>query len=78
MKDREKRAMPRLLSVIVGLPRVVAWRGKMVHTAVWKTPVQGRRIARRLNTTVTGWPMARCASGGRYRIGSVVFEVTQR
>ena len=63
MKDREKRAMPRLLSVNVGLPRDVAWRGKMVHTAVWKTPVQGRRIARRLNTTVTGWPMARCASG---------------
>ena len=78
MKDREKRAMPRLLSVNVGLPRDVAWRGKMVHTAVWKTPVQGRRIARRLNTTVTGWPMARCTSGGRYRIGSVVFEVTQR
>src|SRR6516165_8967357 len=49
MKDREKRAMPRLLSVNVGLPRDVAWRGKTVHTAVWKTPVQGRRIARRLN-----------------------------
>ena len=41
--------MPRLLSVNVSLPRDVAWRGKMVHTAVWKTPVQGRRIARRLN-----------------------------
>ncbi len=49
MEDREKRAMPRLLSVNVGLPRDVAWRGKMVHTAVWKTPVQGRRVARRLN-----------------------------
>src|ERR1700757_2871813 len=41
--------MPCLLSVNVGLPRDVAWRGKMVHTAVWKTPVQGRRVARRLN-----------------------------
>ena len=41
--------MPRLLSVNVGLPRDVAWRGKTVHTAVWKTPVQGRRVARRLN-----------------------------
>ena len=41
--------MPRLLSVNVGLPRDVAWRGQTVHTAVWKTPVQGRRIARRLN-----------------------------
>jgi ferredoxin-NADP reductase/MOSC domain-containing protein YiiM len=41
--------MARLLSVNVGLPRDVAWRGKTVHTAVWKTPVQGRRAARRLN-----------------------------
>src|SRR5580704_6978541 len=49
MEDAEKRAMPRLLSVNVGLPRDVAWRGKTVHTAVWKTPVQGRRVARRLN-----------------------------
>ena len=49
MEDREKRAMPRLLSVNVGLPGDVAWRGKTVHTAVWKTPVQGRRVARRLN-----------------------------
>src|SRR5690242_15162336 len=49
MEDREKHAMPRLPSVNVGLPRDVAWRGKTVHTAVWKTPVQGRRVARRLN-----------------------------
>src|SRR5437660_3285245 len=49
MRDREKRAMPRLLSVNVGLPRDVAWRGKTVHTAVWKTSVQGRRMVRRLN-----------------------------
>src|ERR1700756_2696838 len=49
MEDGEKRAMPRLLSVNVGLPRDVAWRGKTVHTAVGKTPVQGRRVARRLN-----------------------------
>jgi ferredoxin-NADP reductase/MOSC domain-containing protein YiiM len=39
----------RLLSVNVGLPRDVAWRGKTVHTAVWKTPVQGPRMVRRLN-----------------------------
>ncbi|HUC68604.1 MAG TPA: MOSC and FAD-binding oxidoreductase domain-containing protein [Stellaceae bacterium] len=39
----------RLLSVNVGLPRDIAWRGKTVHTAVWKTPVQGRRLVRRLN-----------------------------
>jgi|SRR5580704_17447966 MOSC domain-containing protein YiiM len=43
------KTMPRLLSVNVGLPRDIAWQGKTVHTAVWKTPVQGRRLARRLN-----------------------------
>ena len=41
--------MLRLLSVNVGLPRDVSWRGKTVHTAIWKRPVQGRRMARRLN-----------------------------
>jgi ferredoxin-NADP reductase/MOSC domain-containing protein YiiM len=41
--------MPRLLSVNVGLPRDIAWRGETVHTAVWKEPVQGRRMVRRLN-----------------------------
>lgn len=41
--------MPRLLSVNVGLPRDVAWRGKTVHTGIWKAPVQGRRMVRRLN-----------------------------
>jgi MOSC domain-containing protein YiiM len=39
----------RLLSVNVGLPRDIVWRGKTVHTAVWKVPVQGRRMVRRLN-----------------------------
>ena len=41
--------MARLVSVNVGLPRDIAWRGKTVHTAVWKDPVQGRRMVRRLN-----------------------------
>jgi hypothetical protein len=49
MEDPGIRAVPRLLSVNVGLPRDVAWRGRTVHTAVCKTPVQGRRVARRLN-----------------------------
>jgi ferredoxin-NADP reductase/MOSC domain-containing protein YiiM len=38
-----------LLSVNVGLPRDIAWRGKTVHTAIWKAPVQGPRVVRRLN-----------------------------
>ena len=41
--------MPRLISVNVGLPQDIAWRGKTVHTAVWKDPIQGRRLVRRLN-----------------------------
>jgi ferredoxin-NADP reductase/MOSC domain-containing protein YiiM len=39
----------RLLSVNVGLPRDIAWRGETVRTAIWKEPVQGRRMVRRLN-----------------------------
>jgi ferredoxin-NADP reductase/MOSC domain-containing protein YiiM len=41
--------MAQLLSVNVGLPRDIPWRGKTVHTAIWKDPVQGRRMVRRLN-----------------------------
>src|SRR6266480_1313424 len=41
--------MTRLLSVNVGLPRDIVWREKTVHTAIWKDPVQGRRMVRRLN-----------------------------
>src|SRR5215472_6536752 len=44
-----KKTMAHLLSVNVGLPRDISWRGKTVHTAVWKEPVQGRRMVRRLN-----------------------------
>jgi len=38
-----------LLSVNVGLPQDVTWHGKTVHTAVWKKPVAGPRMVRRLN-----------------------------
>ena len=41
--------MARLVSVNVGLPRDVAWKGETVHTAIWKQPVTGRRMVRRLN-----------------------------
>ena len=34
--------MARLLSVNVGLPRDIEWKGRLVHTAIWKTPVRGR------------------------------------
>ncbi len=38
-----------IVSVNVGLPQEVAWQGRSVRTAVWKTPVTGRIFARRLN-----------------------------
>ncbi len=38
-----------LLSVNVGRPQDVPWRGRTVHTAVWKKPVTGPRMVRRLN-----------------------------
>ena len=41
--------MARLLSVNVGRPREISWRGQTVYTSVWKEPAQGRRLVRRLN-----------------------------
>ena len=39
----------RLLSVNVGLPRDIQWKGRTVHTAIWKDPVRGRCRVGRLN-----------------------------
>jgi hypothetical protein len=36
MEDREKRAMPRLISVNMGLQCDVAWQAKRFDTAIWK------------------------------------------
>ncbi|WP_433074022.1 MOSC domain-containing protein [Dactylosporangium sp. CA-052675] len=38
-----------LLSVNVGRPKHVAWQGRTVYTGVWKRPVDGPVMARRLN-----------------------------
>jgi MOSC domain-containing protein YiiM len=38
-----------VLSVNVGLPREVLWRGKPITTGIWKEPVAGRVPLRRLN-----------------------------
>jgi ferredoxin-NADP reductase/MOSC domain-containing protein YiiM len=46
--------MPRLLSVNVGLPRDVTWNGKTVRTAIWKSPVEGRQMVRKLNIVGDG------------------------
>jgi MOSC domain-containing protein YiiM len=49
-----RQEMGRLLSVNVGLPRDISWRGETVHTSVWKNPVQDRRLVRRLNVDGDG------------------------
>src|SRR6187200_2829155 len=43
------RSMARLLSVNVGLPRDIEWKGRVVHTAIWKDPVHGPCHVGRLN-----------------------------
>ncbi|HET7050242.1 MAG TPA: MOSC and FAD-binding oxidoreductase domain-containing protein [Solirubrobacteraceae bacterium] len=56
----------RLLSLNVGGPRDVPWEGKTVRTAIWKQPVDGRRMVRRIN--IDGDDQAdRAAHGGEHR-----------
>ena len=56
----------RLLSVNVGGPREVEWQGKTVRTAIWKEPVDGPRMVRRIN--IDGDDQAdRLAHGGEHR-----------
>jgi ferredoxin-NADP reductase/MOSC domain-containing protein YiiM len=58
--------MPRLLSINVGLPRDVTWDGKTVRTSVWKSPVDGRRMVRKLD--IDGDAQADLAGhGGEHR-----------
>lgn len=39
----------RIVSVNVGLPRDMKWRGKIVRTSIWKDPVKGRIRVAKLN-----------------------------
>ena len=39
----------KLLSVNAGLPREVEWRGRLVKTSIWKSPISGRVAVRELN-----------------------------
>jgi ferredoxin-NADP reductase/MOSC domain-containing protein YiiM/ferredoxin len=56
----------RLLSVNVGGPRDIQWQGKTVRTAIWKDPVDGPRMVRRIN--IDGDDQAdRLAHGGEHR-----------
>ena len=56
----------RLVSLNVGGPRDVAWKGKTVRTAIWKEPVDGPRMVRRIN--IDGDDQGdRNAHGGEHR-----------
>jgi ferredoxin-NADP reductase/MOSC domain-containing protein YiiM/ferredoxin len=46
--------MARLLSVNVGLPRDIEWKGRIVHTGIWKKPVHGRCQVGQLNLAGDG------------------------
>jgi MOSC domain-containing protein YiiM/ferredoxin-NADP reductase len=46
--------MARLISVNVGLPRDIEWRGRTIRTGIWKEPVQGRVRVGRLNVEGDG------------------------
>jgi ferredoxin-NADP reductase/MOSC domain-containing protein YiiM len=46
--------MAKLVSVNVGLPRDIEWKGRTVYTAIWKNPVRGRCPVSRLNLAGDG------------------------
>jgi ferredoxin-NADP reductase/MOSC domain-containing protein YiiM/ferredoxin len=58
--------MATLVSVNVGLPKDVQWRGGTVHTGVWKQAVSGPRVVRRLNIDGDGQGDL-AGHGGEYR-----------
>src|ERR1700678_4491623 len=46
-----KRDQPLLLSVNVGRPQTVEWRGRQVTSAIWKEPIDGPVTMRGVNLT---------------------------
>ncbi|MFG2512508.1 MOSC domain-containing protein [Streptomyces sp. NPDC048584] len=65
--------MPSLLSVNVGMPQDVSWQGRTVHTGVWKEPVSGPVMVRRLNIDGDGQG-DRAGHGGEQR-AVLVYQV---
>src|SRR5499425_3365119 len=65
--------MAQLLSVNVGLPREIEWKGKTVRTAVWKDAVRGRRKVERLNIDGDGQGDLQ-GHGGEHR-GVLVYQI---
>jgi MOSC domain-containing protein YiiM len=54
---------PSVISVNVGLPREVEWRGKRVRTGIWKEPVAGPVRVGRLNLEGDGQADSRVHGG---------------
>jgi ferredoxin-NADP reductase/MOSC domain-containing protein YiiM len=65
--------MARLLSLNVGLPRDITWNGKSVRTAIWKFPVEGRRMVRQLN--IDGDAQADLAGHGGEQRAVFVYQI---
>jgi ferredoxin-NADP reductase/MOSC domain-containing protein YiiM len=65
--------MARLLSVNVGLPRDVTWQGRTIRTGIWKVPVKGPRLVRRLN--VDGDGQGDLAGHGGERRAVLVYQM---
>ncbi len=61
------KVMVHLLSVNAGLPRDVEWQGRLVNAAIWKTPVKGPCMVRRLNID-GGGQADRAGHGGENRV----------
>jgi ferredoxin-NADP reductase/MOSC domain-containing protein YiiM len=56
----------RLLAVNVGVPREIEWEGTTIRTGIWKEPVTGARMVRRIN--IDGDDQAdRGGHGGEHR-----------
>jgi ferredoxin-NADP reductase/MOSC domain-containing protein YiiM len=62
----EDQVVGELLSVNVGGPRDVEWEGTTIRTAIWKDPVDGARMVRKIN--IDGDDQAdRVGHGGEHR-----------
>src|SRR5215510_11771315 len=65
--------MARLLSLNVGLPRDITWNSKTVRTAIWKFPVEDRRMVRTLN--IDGDAQADLAGHGGEQRAVFVYQI---
>src|SRR4029079_3505800 len=63
----------RVLSVNVGQPRDVIWQGRTWHTAVWKDPVAGPQLVRRL--TIDGDGQGDLAGHGGEQRAVFVYQI---